>query len=264
MSRLAKVGMALHQSISFCPVMMRIPKAEALFWPGCALLTLDAGICEKTLAFLKRKEPGIKLAAACCGHPSEYLFPHKFAKRIDRQSILLKHRGVERIYTACPNCTVQLQTLEGIRIIPVWQIIAEGMETEESDGLKRTDGKGALMWHDPCPTRSDERQQQDVRIILKGCGYDVREPEHTGSHTMCCGNHGMLHITDPKRSVCIRQKRLEEFPPETVIVSSCEGCLGAFRKEGRRTLHLLELLFGRSRKRGWGNRIKTTIFHVKK
>ena len=69
----------------------------------------------------------------------------------------------------------------------------------------------------------------------------------------------MLAATDPQKSAAMRRNRLTEFPEDRIIVSSCEGCLGAFRGEGRKTVHLLELLFGQSKSRGWGNRFKTTM-----
>ena len=68
----------------------------------------------------------------------------------------------------------------------------------------------------------------------------------------------MLAATDPEKSAKMRRFCLEEFPQERTIASSCEGCLGAFRSEGRNTRHLLELLFGQSQHRGWGNRFSTT------
>jgi len=69
----------------------------------------------------------------------------------------------------------------------------------------------------------------------------------------------MMAATDPEKSATMRRNRLKEFPEDRTIVSSCEGCLGAFRGEGRQALHLLELLFGQSKSRGWGNRFKTTM-----
>lgn len=56
----------------------------------------------------------------------------------------------------------------------------------------------------------------------------------------------------------MRAHRLEELGEERIILSNCEGCLDAFRSEGRETCHLLELLFGRSKTRSWLNRIKIT------
>ena len=104
MSKSGNFGMAVHQALGFSGLMMRIPKSEAIFWPGCALMNLDTEILEKTLKVLRRAEPEIELATGCCGQPTVYLFPEKAGKRKDKQLNLLKKQGVKRIYTACPNC----------------------------------------------------------------------------------------------------------------------------------------------------------------
>ena len=247
-------GMMFHQGLSFSPVLMKVPEAEAVFWPGCALMTLEGEILEKTLAVLRRAEPDIQLACSCCGQPTVYLFPDKAEKRRKKLVSLLKKRGVKRIYTACPNCTLQLRELEGFEILPVWPVLAEHIRKEDM-----ASAGGQFIWHDPCPTRKEPEQQEAARKLLASCGCDCCQPEHTGCKTRCCGNFHMMAATDPEKSAKMRHDRLAEFPEERVIVSSCEGCLGAFRGEGRQTIHLLELLFGRSRSRGWGNRFKTTL-----
>ena len=57
MNKFRNFGMAIHQTLGFSGPMMRIPKTEAIFWPGCALLNLDTEILEKTLKILRRAEP---------------------------------------------------------------------------------------------------------------------------------------------------------------------------------------------------------------
>ena len=254
MNRSSNFGMAFHQALGFCSLLMKIPKTEAVFWPGCALLNLDGEILEKTLQILRRAEPDIALACGCCGQPTVYLFPEKAEKRRAKLVRLLKKQGVRRIYTACPNCTVQLRELEGFEILPVWPVLAEHTTAED---LHIPDGK--FIWHDPCPTRKEPEQQKAARQLLALCNCDCCEPEHTGCKTQCCGNFHMMAATDPEKSATMRRNRLKEFPEDRTIVSSCEGCLGAFRGEGRTTTHLLELLFGKSNARGWANRIKTTL-----
>ena len=254
MNRSSNLGMAFHQALGFRSLLMKIPKTEAVFWPGCALLNLDGEILEKTLQILRRAEPDIALACGCCGQPTAYLFPEKAEKRRAKLVQLLKKQGVRRIYTACPNCTVQLRELEGFEILPVWPVLAEYMTAEDV-----SIPEGSFIWHDPCPTRKEPEQQAAARQLLHICGCDCTEPEHTGCKTQCCGNFHMLAATDPEKSAKMRRNRLKEFPEERTIVSSCEGCLGAFRGEGRTTTHLLELLFGKSNARGWANRIKTTL-----
>ena len=246
--------MAIHQELGFSSVLMKIPAAEAVFWPGCALLNLDGEILEKTLEVLRRAEPEIKLACGCCGQPTVYLFPEKAEKRRAKLVKMLQKQGVRRIYTACPNCTLQLKELGDFEILPVWPVLAQHLTKEDV-----VFPEGCFIWHDPCPTRKDPAQQEAARKLLNLSGCDCTEPEHTGCRTNCCGNFHMLAATDPEKSRKMRLKRLEEFPSHRTIVSSCEGCLGAFRGESRKTIHLLELLFGKSNSRGWGNRIKTTL-----
>ena len=254
MNKASNFGMAFHQGLGFSSLLMKIPKTKAVFWPGCALLNLDGEILEKTLEILRRAEPDIQMACGCCGQPTVYLFPEKADQRRSKLVRLLKKQGVKRIYTACPNCTVQLRELRDFEIIPVWPVLAQHMTAED---LHMPDGK--FIWHDPCPTRKEPEQQKAARQLLVLCNCDCCEPEHTGCKTQCCGNFHMMAATDPEKSATMRRNRLKEFPEERTIVSSCEGCLGAFRGEGRQALHLLELLFGKSHSRGWGNRFKTTM-----
>lgn len=241
-----------HQAVSFHKSMIRIPEAQALFWPGCALMTLEPEILDKTLEVLRRAEPGIQLAAACCGNPTTCLFPGKVE---DRKNLLLtqiRDKGVKRIYTACPNCTLQLRDY-GLEVTPIWPVLAEQVNRDDLAEVS-----GAYVWHDPCPTRKDRLQQEAVRKILALRGCDWVEPECSGCKTQCCGNVKMLHCTDPAKSAVLRKKRLAQLEEGRIIASSCEGCLSAFRGEKRETAHLLELLFGVSKSRGWGNRFKNT------
>lgn len=254
MNKSGNFGMVCHQTVSFSGLMMRIPAAEAIFWPGCALMNLDPSILQKTLTVLRRAEPEIALATGCCGQPTVYLFPDRAEFRRDRLIALLKKRGVKRIYTACPNCTAQLRELGDFEIIPVWPVLADCIR---ADDIEKSEGQ--FIWHDPCPTKTDTAQQSAARRLLALSDCDWTEPAHTGAHTICCGNYHMMEFSAPENRQKMRSRRLAELPEERTILSSCEGCLSAFRSGGRKTCHLLELLFGRSASRGWSNRFKTTL-----
>lgn len=254
MAKASRFGMVFHQTLSFAPGMLRVPRAEAVFWPGCALMNLDGEILQKTLTILRRAEPEIRLACGCCGQPTVYLFPEMAEGRRNKLVRALKKQGVTRIYTACPNCTLQLKELGEFEIFPIWPVLAEHITPADV-----TAPEGSFIWHDPCPTRKEPAQQEAARKLLQVVGCDCYQPEHTGCQTRCCGNFHMMAATHPEKSAQMRKNRLSEFPEDRTIVSSCEGCLGAFRGEGWDTCHLLELLFGRSQKRGWGNRFQTTL-----
>ena len=252
MANPGKLVVGTHQAVSFHPAMVRIPEAEAVFWPGCALLTLEGHILESTLEVLMRAEPGIQMARACCGNPSSCLFPKKAEIRKEKLLKLLSAQGVKRIYTACPNCTVQLRAF-GLEVRPIWPVLAEHLREADLAAVS-----GSYVWHDPCPTRKDALQQEAVRKILALRGCNWTEPECSGCKTICCGNKNMLHCTDPEKSTKLRKARVAQFPEDRIVASSCEGCLSAFRSEKRETAHLLEILFGKSGTRGWANRIKNT------
>lgn len=246
--------MRLHQALSFSAFMMRVPQSEAVFWPGCALMNLDGEILEKTLTILRRAEPSIELCTCCCGQPTAYIFPEKAEARQRKLIGKLKKMGVRRIYTGCPNCTLQLRELGMFEVVPVWPVLAEIIKKEDMSPLC-----GSYVWHDPCPTRHDTEQQAAVRRLMDISGCDYTEPPHSGCNTVCCGNFHMMHTLKPEVSTKMRSRRLAELPKDRTILSSCEGCLGSFRSADRAGMHLLELIFGKSASRGWANRFRTTF-----
>lgn len=255
MNRSGTTGMKLQQGVSFSAPFMKLSKSEAVFWPGCALMNLDGRILERTLEILKREEPHMGVSTCCCGQPSKYLFPEQHEKRQRQLIALLKKKGVKRVYTACPNCAVELRALNCVEVMPIWQVLSCHLKAEDvhNGNIK------ACAIHDPCPMRNDTAQQQAARKLLALAGIEVTEPEHSGEKTICCGNFHMMQTIDPAKSRAMRRRRLNEFSKDAVITSYCAGCLDAFRSEGRKAAHLLELLFGVSEAGGWKNRILYTV-----
>ena len=254
MDRSGRLGMAVHQAASFSPPLMGLTASRAVFWPGCALMTLDPAILERTLAVLRREEGDMGLAACCCGQPTRYLAPGRYEKRRAKLRRLLEKGGVERVYTACPNCGVQLRELGGVQVLSLWPVLARHLRRED---LAPAPARSCVV-HDPCPTRREKADQEAVRALLALAGAAVAEPAHCRERTICCGNYHMAHTLAPEKSAAMRRRRTAEFPAGLPVVSCCEGCLGAFRGEGLPTIHLLEMLFGPSSRRGWGNRLAFT------
>ncbi|MEN6418288.1 MAG: (Fe-S)-binding protein [Clostridiaceae bacterium] len=254
-----RFGMRVHQAVSFSRAMMHTPRAEAVFFPGCALLTYDPALLQRMMTLLRRVEPTIALAAGCCGQPTKYLEPARFARRTEKLRRLLVQKGVQRVYTACPNCTRLLSDLNCASIIPVWGTLNRIATPED---LQDQHGE-VFALHDPCPVRQDRAQQGAVRALLQKANVTVAEFPKNREKSMCCGNIAMFRAIDPAKSAVMRTGRLDEIPPSLPITSYCAGCVDAFSSEGRKTAHLVELLFGRSKSRGWGNRIQNTILSRK-
>lgn len=253
MNKTGLVGMRCHQALSFAPPMMAIPRREAIFWPGCALMQLDPAVLTKTAEVLRRAEPDLGLSSCCCGQPTRYLLKGAYPARRDALTALLEQRGVRRVYAACPNCVKQLGELGCVETRPIWSALAAYIRPEDIAG-----GVRAVALHDPCPMRGQPEEQSALRVLLHVAGTEITEPAHNRENTLCCGNVQMLRARDPEKSARLRRLRCGEFSPDLPVTSCCEGCLDAFRSEGLSTLHLLEVLFGKSETRGWGNRLAYT------
>ena len=246
------LGMGLHQAASFSPPLARVGRSEAVFWPGCALMGLGPELLERVRTVLEREEP-MGLSACCCGQPSRFLFPKAFPRRREKLRRLLERRGGKRVYTACPNCALQLRELGTVDVRPIWPVLAAHLRREDLSGPG-----GTYVIHDPCPLRAFPEEREAVRSLLALAGVTLAEPEHTGAHTLCCGNYHMMRALDGTRSEAMRRRRTAEFPDGMPVVSCCEGCLDAFRGEGLTGVHVLELLFGLAGDRGWGRRLRYT------
>ena len=253
MKKAKQLGMELQQRLSFSGYLTEIQPATNLFWPGCALMNLELPILQKTWAVLNRYQP-MGVSSGCCGQPTLFLQPGKHPARAEWLSQKLEQAKVQTVYTACPNCTLQMKQFDGLQVQSIWPVLEAYCKKED---LAPLPAAGCNL-HDPCPTRKDTQQQAALRGLLEQAGMEIKEPEHTGASTLCCGNRSMMQIIHPEKSKAARQRRVAEFDPQYPVVSSCEGCLSAFRGEGLDTLHLLEVLFGASHSRGLQNRLAFT------
>ncbi len=255
MSKTPLEGMAFQQKLSFSAPFKRLSKgSDSVFWPGCALMTMEPRLLYKTLEILRREKPGMGLSSCCCGQPSMYLFPEEYPQREESLQKLIDRRGIRHIYTACPNCGLQLSRLKHVEIHPIWTALAKHLRPEDlSPPLSR------CTLHDPCPMRKELEQQQAVRQLMALAGCECVEAAFNGPNTVCCGNIRMLKITHPEKSAALRQNRISHFDKELPVCSYCQGCLRAFASEGMDTVHMLELLFGKSETKGWSNRLKFTF-----
>ena len=235
MDKAGRLGMAVHQATSFSPPLMGLTTSRAVFWPGCALMSLDPAILERTLAVLRREEKDMGLSACCCGSPPG-IWSRSGMKSGGRSSaVCWSGGGWSGSTPPAPNCGVQLRELGGVQVISLWPVLEQRLRPED---LAPAPARSCVV-HDPCPTRREKADQEAVRALLALAGAAVAEPAHCRERTICCGNYHMAHTLDPEKSAAMRRQRTAEFPAGLPVVSCCEGCLGAFRGEGLPTFHLL-------------------------
>ena len=258
-------GMALHQAISFFSPMMSVPETPAVFWPGCALLNLDPSILKKIAG-----DPCSDGARDPAG--SRLLRPALFFPVSGKISGIQEKAGTP---AEKKRGKKDLHRLSQLYPPASWDLrdpgdphlVRPGRDHDPEGPLRTREGMPG-SWRNSAAlylARSLSHPERSGRSaggpgpftsfrVSRSLSRSI-----TGPRTLCCGNFHMLHTLEPEKSARMRARRLEEFPADRIILSSCQGCLGSFKGQGRETLHLLELLFGKSRKQGWKNRIFVTL-----
>jgi glutamate synthase (NADPH) small chain len=77
---------------------------------------------------------------------------------------------------------------------------------------------------------------------LHRCGFTVKELALSQERTECCGYGGLMFFANPDLAKAVIRRRIEESPVD--YVAYCAMCRDYFASKGKRTLHLLDIIFG--------------------
>lgn len=239
-------GVELHQKLSFSNLFtsdIQNLQSDAIFFPGCGLLSYSPKIVQNTYKYLRHKMPGIGIYTKCCGKPTAFLGKDKEFK--EYYSILekeFKDKNIKRIITGCQNCFMTIgQNSKDIEVVSLWEVLAN---TGIPDGRK---GIGKFMdqeftVHDPCPTRDVAIIHRSVREIVEELGFNVKEMSYSRSETLCCGSGGMVAVTQSHIAKAHTTRRTEEAKTD-YIITYCQECVESMRRGGKKSYHILDLLF---------------------
>jgi len=251
LSKILLLGSRINQSLSFSPLFAKSTKGAKVFWPGCALLNLEPDIIDKTYAALSAIIPGLGFCSFCCGKPGLYVNSKKtFQRRLVWLNREIEAAGIKEAYVACPNCKITLERYTGLKVFSIWEVL----DGDLPDAFSSAAAGESWALHDPCAARFESGSQAAVRSILHQAGVEMVEFPHSKDNTRCCGNVGMLMVLNRLKGQAILEKRLAETPPGIPVASYCQGCVNAFRKKGKESRHIIELLFGKSSSYNWLNR----------
>jgi Fe-S oxidoreductase len=215
--------------------------SEYVFFPGCQLSASAPGQVERVYAQL-REALGVPigLMLRCCGAPAEWagrmdLFKSALADfRCAHQAL-----GSPRIILACSTCYQMFQTyLSEIEVVSLWVLLDRQRLPPRAASF---DKKGTVSIHDPCTTRRERSIQDSVRNILARLGYQVEELPLSREKTECCSYGGLVSLANRPLAKAVAQRRIAESPLD--YVSYCAMCRDLFAAQGKRSLHLLDLLF---------------------
>jgi Fe-S oxidoreductase len=212
-----------------------------LFFPGCQLAACDPDGVAAAYDDLRRRLGEVGLLLSCCGAPARWSGREElFQESMTTLGGQWRALGRPSLIVACPSCQTALaKGLPEAPRISYWSLL-------QTLGLPRgaVAATGAkLAINDPCAARHDEGLRQAVRALLGQCGVSLVEPALSGQTAECCGYGGLLVEANPELGARVAKHRAEAAAED--FVTYCAMCRDMLAKAGKRSLHLLDLLFPR-------------------
>ncbi len=217
--------------------------SEYVFFPGCQLAGSSPEYVSKMYAYLQDTLGDVGLILGCCGAPADW------AGRTDLLQAALtelqeKHRslGGPQVVLACSSCyQIFKANLPSIPLVSLWTLLDErGLPSGGHSSSAPTSAVVAV--HDPCTTRYESQVHTSVRNILQRLGYQIQELELSREKTECCSYGGLMWLANRTLAEAVVQRRLAESQAD--YVTYCAVCRDFFAARGKRTLYLLDLLYG--------------------
>ncbi|WP_119071146.1 pyridine nucleotide-disulfide oxidoreductase/dicluster-binding protein [Aggregatilinea lenta] len=235
--------MAFSQSDQ-CTVVRHQPDFAAsryVFFPGCQLSGSDPQHVAAVYGYLRSTlSGGVGLWLDCCGAPAEW------AGRTDLMQTSLEAfqaqydaLGSPTLVLACSTCYQVFKThLPDVALVSLWEVFDEhGLpETRPASRV------GVVSIHDPCTTRHEPQMHDSVRRIVGQLGYAIDELALSRERTTCCSYGGLMWFANHELAQNVIRRRVTENQAD--YVTYCAMCRDLFASQGKRTLHVLDLIFG--------------------
>lgn len=216
-------------------------RCNYVFFPGCqATAIAPATVRAAYLDLCRRLEGGVALMLGCCGAICDWAGRYEMyddtVKFLDEK---LTQLGNPTVIAGCPTCKKQLSSHENLEIRGIWEILEDIGLPEQA---KRLDKPVAV--HDACGARGDGQTQQSIRRIAESLGCRIEETPNEKDRSPCCGYGGLTQYTNREVAKEMTDKCLERS--DLPYLSYCMACRDRFAREGRKSMHLLELVYGTS------------------
>ena len=211
-----------------------------LYFPSCMLSATAPGEVLTSYDYLcKNLSGGVGILLGCCGAPAYWSGREElFRETLEGIRKQWQDMGKPQMITACCTCQTLFQKhLPEIPVTPLWQVSpTEATPANSREGFEQT-----VAVLDPCITRNDPNIQAEVRTILTGLGYTLEELPLSKDMAECCGYGGLVFNANPKLDDAIVTRRAAES--ERDYLAYCAMCRDKFVAAGKRTAHLIEILF---------------------
>ena len=234
--------MAFSQSDAFC-MARHAPgtsQSQYLFFPGCQLAASMPGQVTQVYDYLREKlVGGVALMLGCCGAPAHWSGrQEQFSNVLSRWETTWKELGRPQPVVACATCLkVFKDHLFGVNPVSLWEAIDQiGIPQA---GMFRPDRPLAI--HDPCTSRDAPGVQETVRRLVDRLNVSAEELGLGRERTECCGFGGLMESANPDLARKVTETRSQRSNSD--YLAYCAMCRDALAGVGKRTVHLLDLMF---------------------
>ena len=140
---------------------------------------------------------------------------------------------------ACSSCYQVFKThLPDVEIVSLWELY-DRLGLPEQSTIRNQ--PSAIAIHDPCTTRYDHSIQDSARHLVQRLGYQIEELPLSREITECCSYGGNMWLANRDLAQKVAQRRSAES--EHDYVTYCAMCRDFLARQGKRTLHLLDLIY---------------------
>jgi Fe-S oxidoreductase len=230
----------ISENFRFVSAGKGVKSCDTIFFPGCALSAYSPNLVKATYSSLTVKYPDLGIALGCCGGPSELIGKTGYANQItEKLEQDIKRLGASEIVIACPYCYKRLsEQLTYLKPVSLYNVLSEaGVKIPET-------GNSTYSIHDPCSARNQPIIHDAMRSLISKAGYTIDETTHTRENTHCCGMGGMVFLVNTKVGAAKAQRTIGESSYD--LVTYCATCRDIFSGQGKRCVHVLDLLFNKN------------------
>ena len=227
--------MAFSRKEAGITIIDRVNGNPFLFFPGCQTGGSDPRYVTEPFRLLKELEPQTGLYLTCCGAPALWAS----ALEIHKDSIteirnVWKAAGKPVFILSCPSCIKMFkQFLPEIKTVSLYEFLAE------HDVIPKRLSTGEIVEiFDPCVSEGNNLLRESVRKLVEAGKYNYVERKRD---IVCCSYGGQVDIANPHYSDWLAQK--QAFSSENTYITYCVNCRDTFASKGKRTFHILDLLF---------------------
>lgn len=211
-----------------------------LYFPSCQLCATAPGEVLKSYEYLcENLNGGVGILLGCCGAPAYWSGREElFQETLNGIRQQWQDMGKPQVITACCSCqSLFKEHLAEIPVLPLWQNLpAKTLAMKDVNSAKEP-----IAVVDPCVSRNDAGIHAKVRDILAELGYIVEELPLSRDMAECCGYGGLVFNANQKLDDAIVARRAAESDHD--FLAYCAMCRDKFTMAGKRSAHLIELLF---------------------